>query len=190
MKRFIAILFLVLGLSLAYVLLGPVRTIYGIQSCIRQGEAERLDHYINFPSVRADLKAQIRDRVQAENTLSFEEPMGFLFSQLSTQFTDQIVDGFLNPETIASLINEAVPENTNNMNKDSEGTWNREFFESSEKVQAVLNGFKFRYLSIDTFEVVIENAHSEFNQARVLFERKGIDWWITQLALPEGFTFN
>ena len=190
MKRFIAILFLLIGLGFAYVLLGPVRTIYGIQSCIRQGEAERLDHYIDFPSVRTDLKAQIRDRIQVENALSFEEPMGFLFSQLSTQFTDQMVDGFLNPETIASLMNGSLSGNTKNTNEEAQDTWNIDFIESSETVQAVLNNFKFRYLSLDAFEVVIENDHSEFNQARILFEREGLDWWITQLALPKGFTFN
>ena len=173
MKRFIAILFLLIGLGFAYVLLGPIRTIYGIQSCIRQGEAERLDHYIDFSSVRTDLKAQIRDRVQVENALSFEQPMGFLFSQLSTQFTDQMVDGFLNPETIASLMNGSFSENTN---EDAQGAWNPEFFGSSETVQTVLNNFKFRYLSLDAFEVVIENDHSEFNQVRVLFERAGLDW--------------
>ena len=116
--------------------------------------------------------------------------MGFLFSQLSTQFTDQMVDGFLNPETIASLMNGSLSGNTKNTNEEAQDTWNTEFIESSETVQAVLNNFKFRYLSLDAFEVVIENDHSEFNKARILFEREGLDWWITQLALPKGFTFN
>ena len=100
MKRWLAVLFLILSAFLAWVQLGPIRTVWGIQACIRSGEAERLGQYIDFPAIRSDLKAQIRSKIEASQLVDAEDPMHFLMAQLSAQFTDTLVDGFLNPETL------------------------------------------------------------------------------------------
>ena len=194
MKRWLAVLFLILSAFLAWVQLGPIRTVWGIQACIRSGEAERLGQYIDFPAIRSDLKAQIRSKIEASQLVDAEDPMHFLMAQLSTQFTDTLVDGFLNPETIASIVNAAVSEDEGEGGSESEGLGGRDGFDleairSNPYTQAVLNRFAFRYLSWTQFELVIENEDSDYNQAQVLFERRGFDlnWKITQFTLPYDF---
>lgn len=192
MKRWLAVLFLILSAFLAWVQLGPIRTVWGIQACIRSGEAERLGQYIDFPAIRSDLKAQIRSKIEASQLVDAEDPMHFLMAQLSTQFTDTLVDGFLNPETIASIVNAAVSEDEGEGGSESEGLGgglDLEAIRSNPYTQAVLNRFAFRYLSWTQFELVIENEGSDYNQAQVLFERRGLDlnWKITQFTLPYDF---
>ena len=196
--RWLAVLFLIVSAFLAWVQLGPIRTVWGIQACIRSGEAERLGQYIDFPAIRSDLKAQIRSKIEASQLVDVEDPMHFLMAQLSTQFTDTLVDGFLNPETIASIVNAAVSESSQ-VSSDDEGVGESEglggggldleAIRSNPYTQAVLNRFAFRYLSWTQFELVIENEGSDYNQAQVLFERRGLDlnWKITQFTLPYDF---
>jgi hypothetical protein len=118
-------------------------------------------------------------------------------AQLSTQFTDTLVDGFLNPETIASIVNTAVSESSQvsvedgvkSEGLDGRGGFDLEAIRSNPYTQAVLNRFAFRYLSWTQFELVIENEDLDYNQAQVLFERRGLDlnWRITQFTLPYDF---
>ena len=197
MKRWLAVLFFILSAFLAWVQLGPIRTVWGIQACIRNGEAERLGQYIDFPAIRSDLKGQIRSKIEASQLVDSEDPMRFLMAQLSTQFTDTLVDGFLNPETIASVVNAPMRESSQ-VSSDDEGMGESEglggggldleAIRSNPYTQAVLNRC-FSLLSWTQFELVIENEGSDYNQAQVLFERRGLDlnWKITQFTLPYDF---
>ena len=188
MKRWLLFVFFIFVFSSLWIQLGPIRTIWGIQDCVRNGRAEDLGRYIDFPSVRSDLKTQIRSKVQASNILDAEEPMHMLFSQLSTQFTDNLVDGFLNPETIASLVNASASGNSGTVKEGTEKGVSIDFIQSDKLAQEWLNRFEFSYLSWGQFEVLIKKADSEFNQARVLFERRGINWVITHFTLPIDFS--
>ena len=76
MKRFVSalcIFVVILGAIFAYVQLGPIRTVMGIQKSFRTGDMTSLDYTIDFEAVRESMKLQIRSYMNRQDFYSVRE---------------------------------------------------------------------------------------------------------------------
>ncbi|WP_152240332.1 DUF2939 domain-containing protein, partial [Xanthomonas sp. LMG 12461] len=61
MKKWLALLFLALLALGGYVVAGPYLAIRGIDQALRERDAAALERYVDFPTLRVNLKAQVDD---------------------------------------------------------------------------------------------------------------------------------
>jgi hypothetical protein len=200
MKRFLTVFCIVsvlLGSIFAYVQLGPIRTILGIQKSFHEGDVESLNDSINFESVRASLKVQVRDQIDGRNFFEAESPLlQTLYSSFSYSLMDSMVDEYLKPETLHSLFdlsedeNDALTGEENRAESFTDEGEGQNWMAIALEYQALCD---FEYSSWDTFEVKIKETVTEpvsfalFAGTRVSFQRSGMDWKVCDIIFPKSF---
>ena len=107
MKNFPTVLFIFaffLCTAFAYIQLGPIRTVIGIQQSLRSGDTELLNKSIDFKAVRESLKLQIQHFINQHNLIKSEDPLlEVLYSSFSYGVIDGVVNEYLQPEKLQSL---------------------------------------------------------------------------------------
>ena len=203
MKRFVSALCIVViffGAIFAYVQLGPIRTVLGIQKCFRTGDVESLDNSIDFEAVRESMKLQMRSYMHRQDFNQLENPLlQTLYSSFSYSFIDSMVEEYLQPKAIQSMFDfserakDSVLADGNEeelLAKDyAEANW----FAAAREYQALCD---FRYRSWSDFEVSLKESIREpislalLAGTRIRFQRNGIDWKVNDIIFPESFFEN
>lgn len=189
MKRFLLLVIFFVGvLSFAYVQLGPARAGLGIYQSLKDQDSERLDKYIDFDSVREHLKEQVNEQVIQKNKDTFENPMvQLLFSGVSLSLTDTFVDEILEPKNLELLFVSPALNKADESTKQDSG---RNIFEDIKalpgNIEQTLEIFDFTYTSWSHFEVSMDNQDSLLGGTRILFQRKGINWFVIAIDLPDA----
>ena len=195
MKRFVSALCIVvvlLGAIVAYVQLGPIRTVMGIQKSFRTGDMASLDNSIDFEAVRESMKLQMRSYMNRQDFIQPENPLlQTLYSSFSYSFIDSMVEEYLQPKAIQSLFD--FSERTKNAaladgnERDNAGA---NWLAVAREYQALCD---FDYRSWSEFEVSLKELITEpislalFAGTRIRFQRNGIDWKVNDIIFPESF---
>ena len=98
----------------------PWWTLHQLRSGVQDHDAQKLDELVDFPSLREGLKSDITARLIRQAKRSEVRNRGF--AQLGLFFgaaiVDQIVDSYVTPDGIDSLMRGATPtDNTNSRNQ-------------------------------------------------------------------------
>ena len=200
MKRFVSalcIFVVILGAIFAYVQLGPIRTVMGIQKSFRTGDMTSLDYTIDFEAVRESMKLQIRSYMNRQDFIQSENPLlQKLYSSFSYSFIDSMVEEYLQPKAIQSLFDfserakdaaSADVDEEEFLIKDNPGA---NWLAVAREYQALCN---FDYMSWSQFEVSLKESITEptslalFAGTRIRFQRNGIDWKVNDIIFPESF---
>lgn len=84
----------------------PYMTALAIRSAVAKGQPDRLDGLVDFPAVRADLKAQLNARLvaalQADPKMK-DNPFAGLAMLVAPAIVDKAVDAYATPDGIAQL---------------------------------------------------------------------------------------
>ena len=200
MKRFVSVLcffvFLLVGV-VAYVQLGPIRTVIGIQKCFRIGDMASLNNSIDFEAVRASMKLQMRSYMNRQDFIQSENPLlQTLYSSFSYRLIDSMVEEYLQPKAIQSLFDFSeqaknvafADENEEELlaEDNAEANW----FTVAQEYKAFCD---FDYRSWSEFEVSLKESINEpislalFAGTRIRFQRIGIDWKVNDIIFPESF---
>ena len=200
MKQFVSALCMVvvlLGAIVAYVQLGPIRTVMGIQKSFRTGDMASLDNSIDFEAVRESMKSQMRSYMNQQDFIQSENPLlQTLYSSFSYSFVDSVVEEYLQPKALQSLFDFSerakvlvlVNENEEELlaKYNSGANW----LAVAREYQALCN---FEYRSWSEFEVSLKESIIEpislalFAGTRIRFQRNGIDWKVNDIIFPESF---
>ena len=195
MKRFVSALCIVvvlLGAIVAYVQLGPIRTVMGIQKSFRTGDMASLDNSIDFEALRESMKLQMRSYMNRQEFIQSENPLlQTLYSSFSYSLIDNMVEEYLQPKAIQSLFD--FSERTKNAamadgnERDNAGA---NWLAVARECQALCD---FDYRSWSEFEVSLKESITEpislalFAGTRIRFQRNGIDWKVNDIIFPESF---
>ncbi len=185
----IIVLSMLFLIGLLYVQLGPFRAAYGIYQSIEQGNYSNLERYIDFSELREETKSQLRSYLAEMSHEKFSDPsMHLLFSGLSMSFTDGLVDGFLQPENIASLlaISKGV-ELENSLNAEEASDEKLSLYEMAEGLLKLPEWCSMRYLSWSEFEVTFIKSDSTLVGTQVFFQRQALDWVLTSVRFSDVF---
>ena len=200
MKRFVSALCMVvvlLGAIIAYVQLGPIRTVMGIQKCFRSGDMASLDNSIDFEAVRESMKLQMRLYMNQQDFIQSENPLlQTLYSSFSYSFIDSMVEEYLHPKAIQSLFDfserakDAALVNENEKELLAEDNSGVNWLAVAREYQALCD---FDYRSWSEFEVSLKESITEpislalFAGTRIRFQRNGIDWKVNDIIFSESF---
>jgi len=195
MKRFVSALCMVvvlLGAIIAYVQLGPIRTVMGIQKSFRTCDMASLDNSIDFEALRESMKLQMRSYMNQQDFIQSENPLlQTLYSSFSYSFIDSMVEEYLQPKAIQSLFDFSERTKTAAMadvnERDNAGA---NWLAVAREYQALCD---FDYRSWSEFEVSLKESITEpislalFAGTRIRFQRNRIDWKVNDIIFPESF---
>lgn len=189
--RSIIVLSSLVLIGLLYVQLGPFRAAYGIHQSIEREDFSNLERYIDFSELREATKAQLRSYLAEVSRGEFSDPsMQLLFSGLSMSFSDGLVDGFLQPENLASLlaISKGVEsENSLGMEGDVASDRGLSLYEITTGLARVPEWCAMRYLSWSEFEVTVIKSDSPLVGTQIFFQRRGVDWVLSSVRFADAF---
>lgn len=177
MKKLVLIAALVLAALLGYTIAGPYLAINGIREAIRDEDAGALSRHVDFPPLRASLKAQLTDRLL--RSAGMDAPSGLL-GALGASIAGGVVGGavdlMVTPGGLGAMM-------------EGRKVWNRgaglpppSTSEDTSDRPDPLQGARHRFESTSRFTATI---HAEDGEPIVfVLTRDGIHWRLSDIRLP------
>ena len=177
MKKWIALAAGVLVLLLAYVAAGPWLAIRGIHAALERREPARLERYVDFTALRANLRARVEDRLARETGGLGGGMFGDLARGLLNQVGGTAVDGLVSPSGIALLLEgRAFARRVTGDGPDAAGAQDR------PSGYRPLQEARTRFESASRFTATTQDADGR--EVVLVFERQGLRWRMVDIRMP------
>jgi len=176
LKKWIILACALALLFAGYVMSGPYRTINAIRQAVMNEDARMLARQIDFPAVRASLKAQVADRIARKAGANAQaDPFTALGIGMANTLAGAAVDGLMTPSGIGGLMEGRKAWNrAHNLPPPSEG--------DDMTRPDLLEGAQYHYASPSRFNVTVPAGQGE--PVELVITRKGIQWKLTDIRLP------
>jgi hypothetical protein len=178
MKKLWWIVPLLLLLALGtYVVAGPYLAIRGIRHAIERQDTAALDRHVDFPRLRANLKAQLDDYVVRRAGIDTQSSLlGGFALQLAGGLTGAGVDTLVTPMGIGALLQgHQLWKRASGETIDGD-TWSRPM------PARPLEGAVTRYESTSRFTATVRTASGD--PVVFVLDRQGLQWRLTDIRLP------
>lgn len=174
MKKGVWGLGLLLVALAGYVIAGPYLTVSEIKAGIVEKDSEKLSENIEFPTLRQNLKEQMNAAMMKNAATELKDnPFAAFGAALATKMVDGIVDSFVTPSGLASVMKGKKPSKQN-----SESTSTNE----KPKEEDLFKNARYSYDSHSKFSIWVPNEKGE--EARFVLKRDGISWKLVNLVIP------
>lgn len=150
---------------------GPYRTLKSLQTAIAFGDASALNEYIDFPTLRQNLKQQLNGRASARVNAAL--PSGIL-TQLATGIASSVVD-----TTVESLV---TPAGLNQLVFGASLVTGQPQGEPSGTLAERFESGSGSFEAADRFVYTIKPTASR--ELTLILTRTGITWRLTNVLLP------
>lgn len=167
-RRTIGITALVAGiLAAAWLALSPYWAMSGLRDAVRQRDAATVNRYVDFETLRANLKRRISDQIGAEMAKSRANPMSAAMAQA---FITPVIDQMVRPEMVASAL--------------AAGNASRSPAGADPETRLVGKDATIRRKSIDRFVLRGEGAA----KGGAVFELQGLHWRMVDIDMDNPMT--
>lgn len=181
MKKWLALLVTVAVLLFGYVAAGPYLTVRAIRSAVQQQDAAALSKQVDFPALRASLKAQLSDRlVRAVGIDGQSGMLGAIGLTVAGGLVNGAVETMVTPVGLGALM-----EGRKVWKRVDDGIAHPDVADPSavagERAQP-LQGAKYRYESLARFTATVQD-----DQGRPIvfvMTRDGLRWRLSDIRLP------
>lgn len=96
--------------GIGYAIVSPFIAVENIKSAVNERDSEKLSDNIDFPVLRQNLKEQVNAYMMKEAGSDLQNnPFGVLAIGFASKLTDGIVDSFVTPSGLASLMEGKEP---------------------------------------------------------------------------------
>lgn len=178
MKKWLAIALLAFAAAFAYLAAGPFLTINAIRQAIERNDTAALSQHVDFPALRANLRAQVDDYLVRKAGADVQaSPFGALALRIAGAASGGIVDALATPAGIGLVLQ-------------GRSAWHRisgDGISSADTYAHVppgdlLSEAQYRYESPSRFTATVRNRDG----APVVFvlTREGVRWRVTDVRLP------
>lgn len=188
---------ILLFLIAAYIQLGPIRTVLRIQNSFKEGDMKSLDKSIDFEAIRESMKIQMHSYINQQDLNELDNLLiESLYLNISYGLIDSMVDDYLQPKTLQSIVNfteSSLDESTEKKNKAEP----IDHYHSSDNwVNIILklrNFCKMEYTSWSEFEISLKHTIkgpvqlAMFSGTRICFKRYGTYWKVNDIIFSESF---
>ena len=180
MKKWIA-LFLVLLLAIAgYVAAGPYLTMHAIKSALQKQDAGALSDQVDFPALRASLKAQLLDAMVREAGEDVQaNPLGSFALTMATGLVNGTVEAMVTPIGLAGMME----------GRKLWGNARDSFRRPATDPQGAplprpepLRDARYRYESLSRFTATVEDESGK--PIVFVLRRDGLQWKLADIRLP------
>ena len=174
MKKWLAALAVVLVLLLGYGVAGPYLAIRGIHSAIEARDPNKLERYIDFPILRANVRAKVAKRLLANATSPYGRVVGDDRGRVMIgAISDKAVDAMVSPLGIALLLEgRALAHRV---------TGKAPVGEKDDAADPLLNA-KTKFESPSRFTATADSADGR--PVVFVFERNWLSWKLSDIRLP------
>nr|MDQ3057147.1 DUF2939 domain-containing protein [Pseudomonadota bacterium] len=105
MKKWISLVLAALVALAGYVVAGPYLTVRAIRDAVRSGDHAALAEQVDFPALRASMKAQLSDRLIREAGADMQSsPFGALALTVASGAINAAVEVMVNPAGLGALM--------------------------------------------------------------------------------------
>lgn len=178
LRRIVIAAAVALLLLLAWTAAGPWLAIRGIERAIEQRDTAALERHVDFPRLRANLKAQLDDRiVRAAGDKVTGNLLGAVALAMTGNATGLAVDAMATPLGIGALLQGHV------VWKRATGDTRGEGLFAETQPARPLQSARHRYESLSRFSATVE--HPGGGRTVFLLERQGLRWRLVDIRLPE-----
>ncbi len=197
-KRWGALVALALAALLGYGIAGPYLAINGIRDAIEDQNAAALSRHVDFPALRASLKAQLGDRLVRSVGLDAQSGvLGALGMRLAGGLIDGAVETMVTPTGLAALM-----EGRKVWSLVGSGLARPRWADAPDARQAhsdapdasavleadapppakPLDGARYRYESLSRFTATV--PYEGEGEVVFVLTRKGLWWKLSDIRLP------
>jgi hypothetical protein len=178
MKKGIWLLVLIaVGLA-GYVAAGPYLTINAIRNAVKARDATALAAQVDFPSLRAGIKAQLDDGLlHGLRARAYDDPIASFGAGIAHTLIDGVVDNMVTPTGLGALM-------------EGQKVWDRANgiapvgAESADPAQAPqpLRDPSYRYESLSRFTATVRDQQNR--PVVFVLTRDGLRWKLSDIRLP------
>lgn len=179
MRKWLALVVLLLAGLLGYVAAGPYITVHAIRTAIQRQDANTLARNIDFPALRASIKAQLMDQlVRAAGVDAQSSVLGALGANVAGGMVDGAVETLVNPYGLAALI-------------EGQKTWDRlgDRFSNPNMIdppqaprEKPWKDADHHYESLSRFTVTVKDG--ENRPVVFVLTRAGLRWKLSDIRIP------
>ncbi|MEG2805506.1 DUF2939 domain-containing protein [Stenotrophomonas sp.] len=171
----LALLLLLAGVFVS----GPYLTVRGLAQAIETRDTARLDRYVDFPMLRANLRAQVNDYVVRRAGPEVQSNLlGALLLGASEKLTGTAVDAMVTPTGIGALL-----EGRMLWKRASNDLESRDPYAAPRKARP-LQGAEHHFESLSRFTAT---THAPDGTPIVfVLQRTGLRWKLVDIRLPLG----
>jgi hypothetical protein len=176
MKKWLALPVLAALLLLGWLIAGPYIAIDNIREAVRTQDSAALAEQIDFPALRANLKAQVEDRIARRASPELQSsPMGAWAVHLVAGLAGSAVDAMITPAGIGAMM-----EGRNALDR-LQGE--RPVGPDGERPPVEpLQGAEYGFESPSRFTATVTNGDGE--PVVFVLKREGLDWKLSDIRLP------
>ena len=159
----------------------PYLAVRGMKSALAARDAARLSSYVNFPSLKESLKANVNAMLASEIMEKKEaNPFGAIGTALAAVIINPMIDAFVTPENLATLMKGYEPRLGGDSTQPplvKDNTWSSDFDAGVE--------MSMSYESFDRFVVTVKQKGDVGEPISFVFNRDGtFSWKLSALRLP------
>lgn len=178
-KRLLVLCVIVLVVLAGWLVAGPYLAIHGIRQAIADRDIQRLERYVDYPTLRANVKAQVEDRMAREIGRRLgDQTVGGIASGLVGALSDSAVDAMVSPAGIAVLLQGRALIQRASGDVDPEGG-----LAAGPAPYDPLKDAKTRFESPSRFLATVLSADG--SPVVFVFERQGLRWRLNDIRLPK-----
>ncbi len=177
MKKLLLLLGLVVVLLAGWLVSGPYLTLRGLAGAIEQRDTSQLDRYVDFPMLRANLRAQLDDYVVRRAGPDVQSNLvGALLLTAGQQLSGTAVDAMVTPTGIGALMEGHTLWKRASNDLESNDAY------AAPRAARPLEGATHRFESTSRFTATTHTAQG----APVVFvlQRQGLRWKLVNIELP------
>lgn len=177
MKKLAIAAALALIALLAYIAAGPFLTVERIRDAVREQDTAALAEQIDFPALRANLKAQVEDRIARRAGPDMQSSaMGAFAVRLVSGLAGSAVDAMVTPAGIGAMLEGRNALDRLQGERPAEGPYGKR--PAVEPLQGADYGFE----SPSRFTATVIDG--EGRPVVFVFTREGLEWNLSNIRLP------
>ncbi|SEL02911.1 Protein of unknown function [Pseudoxanthomonas sp. GM95] len=178
MKKWLALVIVLLLALGGFVAAGPYIAIHGIQRALAEQDTGKLERYVDFATLRVNLRAQLQDRiVRAAGMEAQSSFLGSIALSLAGGAAGIGVDAMVTPTGIAAIL-----QGRSVWKRATGDTANGDTYGAPRPAEP-LKQAEGRYTSLSRFTATSTVSDGGEPMTFVL-ERQGIVWKLTDIQLP------
>jgi hypothetical protein len=177
MKKLLLLLGLVVVLLAGWLVSGPYLTLRGLAGAIEQRDTSQLDRYVDFPMLRANLRAQLDDYVVRRAGPDVQSNLvGALLLTAGQKLSGTAVDAMVTPTGIGALMEGHTLWKRASNDLESNDAY------AAPRAARPLEAATHRFESTSRFTATTHTAQG----APVVFvlHRQGLRWKLVNIELP------
>ena len=183
MKKWIALVIVLLALLVGYVAAGPYLAIRGIHASLQDRDLDRLERYVDFVTLRGNLRGQVENRLAKAAEGVGGDMFGSTARALVGQISGHAVDAMVSPSGIAILLEgRSLARRVTGASDASSSTPGTQDSAQPSGYQPLKNA-ETRFESPTRFSASTQSA--EGDPVVFVFELQGLRWRLTDIRLPQ-----